>query len=502
MVNPDAIPLSSEPIDPNRIDRFPTGLAWPISVVSWTCGAVVFAILIRLAYPNQDLTSAVSEFWLWLERVTSDLSWWQFLLAAAAWLMAVEGMLLFFAFLMTGWSAGMAERLVVTWRRSVVAVWLFVPFVVVFGLLVTAVAVSLVRRDMQYNRAFVYEPPPDPPDSIARLPFGAMSYSGPPVQPTPEQQAEIEAHQAAVRAHWHIEASRSSAYLDEKPWPLKHHTAIGAWLASATGVGLLIGFLAWAAPRERRRLCLLPPLCDECGYNLHGLTTGKVCPECGYGIPDSLGHEVRDGLGLELPSSIVRALSRAFFVWRHPADFGKRLQLGAPIVGLRRQATVMAVVIYLACGPPLALWFERLNAVMVPGEMYRPEGATYYAVFVFGPIVGAILAVVEVLFCAAWGGGYDFQYRAKLMRIQTRATMQAAIAWLPLSPFLIWLIALATAAAWAGSEAWLRDTVWALRFPGIDIAWMLVPVVGVFALAMDRMRIGLRVAKAARYATQ
>ncbi len=59
-------------------------------------------------------------------------------------------------------------------------------------------------------------------------------------------------------------------------------------------------------------------LCLRCGYNLHGLSAGKVCPECGLGVGRSL--DVGDGLDRGRP------------VWLRKLAGGSMLLLGAQVI--------------------------------------------------------------------------------------------------------------------------------------------------------------------------
>ena len=195
--------------------------------------------------------------------------------------------------------------------------------------------------------------------------------------------------------------------------------------------------------------------CQECGYNLRGLTSDR-CPECGYSL-----ESVRCGVP-QLPWVYRKELGRRVAYWRtvwmvmfrhrrfceevaRPVDYGDAQRF--------RWVTVLHVYLPILAGTillsALAAWLEPLNEAVVdrasPSPLEEP---------LFGRALRAIwptaaFHVCLLLFLAAATGlpSYFFHPRGVPIEQQNRAIALsyyacAALAWSPLV-FVVFLAGLA-----------------------------------------------------------
>ncbi|MEM9789785.1 MAG: hypothetical protein AAF842_05190 [Planctomycetota bacterium] len=497
MSRSNAIPLSDRAIDPTLIDRLSPVIAWALSAVALLIGAFPLLLLVNSLNPYMGFGFALQrslEVVAWFVEPGETL--WRLTALALGWL-AVEVALVSIGLANTGWSSGLGERLVATWRRGVVAVWVTVPIAMLLALATLTLIVSARRASVAYDNQFVYAPGHELPEVLV----GVDYFASPPPQLTPEQQVAKAWHEALMAAHYETEQRRRQAHLDAKSWLLKHEAALSSWTGSIACLSLANLFLWLSAPHERRRLCLCPPLCDRCGYLLSGVTDQPDCPECGHPVRASLGPTERDGAEADRPVGLLAAMDRGWRTYWTPVAMGRRYRLGAPIGGMRRLAYSSMWLTSVICGPVLMFTIDGLVRIGEFAGYTRPD-ASYQATFVAGPMLGAVIALGIVVLCVAFGGGCDPRYNAKLKRNNCRVALQAAISMMPLMPLGIWLIMLATLASIAASLAWLGPVFAWLGLPP-EFPLPSIVAAGVYLVLLAGVtRAGIMAMRAGRFATQ
>ena len=175
---------------------------------------------------------------------------------------------------------------------------------------------------------------------------------------------ELEFQTAGWRrmAVWHGDQAQFQAWLDARPWHIRHEDD-----AMAVAIGLLgcwaLGVLLRAATTGQEETApSRPPICEVCGYNLSHHSPDSRCPECGTPVCESVQPGLRQpndweqGQGLQPIGALLRCGLAAAF---RPDRFFRTMQTRR---GLGRARTFFVIHLGLiALVPPMSAVAEAIH---------------------------------------------------------------------------------------------------------------------------------------------
>ncbi len=299
--------------------------AWIMHVASVVLGTATILYLIawsRTGYGGLDWTE-----WEFFTLVTSGIqelhsSATGAVLPLLGIFLLVEGIHFGVALLAMPWGAR-DERLRSSFKNSLRQTWLHTSHFLAGILIVGGVAIGLDISDRNWEAA-------NPPPVIEWPPYPTLSSTG----PNDPNYARMMADYRAALERYRIETkpliAQLSAWQAQRPVYLQNPVPViilAAWIT--------VAWILWALFRAvgaSRQVCPIdrPPMCLECGYNLHTLPMEGRCPECGQPVAASIGPDAQPGAPWQ-----YREETGWLSAWRRtatqvicqPADFGRRLRL-------------------------------------------------------------------------------------------------------------------------------------------------------------------------------
>ena len=312
----------------------------------------------------------------------------------------VELVFVCLALLLAPWGAR-DEPMSASCRHALRRVWLQTAHLVQLVLIVSILAIVLVRAEQAWEQA-------DPPPSA-----------------TPETWRE-----------WY----------DTKPWYIKNagYEIVTAGVASAVW---MLWTLLRAVGAQRKAVPIdRPPTCEACGYNLSGTAVDSVCPECGEAVTCSLGAGVRPGTDWERRAEVGR-----WKAWRkccadavfHPKKFGGQIQMTSLNVAHRS---------FLACHLPLVFCLGGVGFIACVSLRQGVNLLSEFPVVALlaGAVIGCLSVITSVglIHLAAFLAA--LQYRLEGHRNLMAGSIQVACY---LSGYLVFGVVLVTVTASAAITA-------------------------------------------------
>lgn len=291
------------------------------------CAAVaVFVLAVFLIAWNSsaysyDIADAYREWLKLLVDLQKELgnSWPAVTLVVAGYTLAIEGVFLLIALIVSPWGAG-NEPFRESIRNSVRHTWLhtthFLPAVLIIG--IVGVSIGTYDHWLIANAPALATPAPPVPKPI-EVPKSDPSY------------AKLKAQHDVALQDYDVQIQRRRRELSRRvhrPWIVRHEVVgiVNAFVA-------MVLWLLWALLRAvgaARRFAPFErdPVCDFCGYNLTTIPMESRCPECGEAVVRSLGPNARPGTPWKKRGIIGGGwYQTSTLAFGHTKDLGRQLRL-------------------------------------------------------------------------------------------------------------------------------------------------------------------------------
>jgi rRNA maturation protein Nop10 len=210
--------------------------------------------------------------------------------------------------------------------------------------------------------------------------------------------------------------------MSRHPFYVRCGYEIGTVLCFAGGAWWLWSLLRFIGTPRRLSPVARPPTCENCGYNLTGITLDGRCPECGESAVLSLGPDVRAATPWQRhrPLGRWRALLRCSAeAGRRPASFGRQLPLSAQR-GDHRWVLASRLPVLFFIG------WAGIIACYIADTGRWPLGEDFPVLWAVGPVVGYFASVGGVTVALLAAGLVGLVYRVKTGRNLLAGAMQAA----------------------------------------------------------------------------
>ncbi|MEK6797411.1 MAG: hypothetical protein AABZ12_00440 [Planctomycetota bacterium] len=317
--------------------------AWIVHFATAVASLFLILLCVAAGSPSNDLgRELLSLFGIYAEALSEYPT--ETILATVGIFVGVEVVHVAVAGLFMPWGAK-DEPLRASFKNSLRQCWLrtshFLPAILVVG----SAAVLIERGEQSWRQSHPVPPPvinwpasPRPPN----LPAGDPGYA----KALADYQAALTEHQRRMEPLWEIQ----TIYLAGRPWYYKEPELI-----IIPAVAAMIAWILWALLRaigaERTVPPIVrPPMCLECGYNLHTIPMESRCPECGLAVLDSLGPDAHPGTDWQQRSALGSSIASwwecvVLAIW-NPRQLGRELRVADSGTDHRHFLAVNLLVIF------------------------------------------------------------------------------------------------------------------------------------------------------------
>ncbi len=223
--------------------------------------------------------------------------------------LGIEGSYVLLALVVASWGAA-DEAFGAGARHAIRRTWLHTPHVLTAIVVAGVLTVPLFRAEWAFDRRLA--------EFVAKAPAYPAGHP-----PTTQ----------ALQEHWETWNENQAAYnrvRSQQLWWARHDDEIAVFVYFTLGAWWLWGLLRFVgAPRDASPIAR-PPMCEQCGYNLTGISMEGRCPECGFAVVESLGPKARPETSWHRRDVVGRWRA----LWRCTADavfrpmrFGRQLRL-------------------------------------------------------------------------------------------------------------------------------------------------------------------------------